>query len=149
MEQTSDHGDSCTGAQLFSETGGSTPNIYCFILDETTTATSMDGMARILTSKGRQTRRGNSRASSHKIATLKVNAIKACATGKNDSITQNLSVCNPISICLTLNDVLPRDSILVCDGGDFIGTAAYTVRPHGPLCWLDPGPFGTLGVGGT
>lgn len=22
------------------------------------------------------------------------------------------------------------------------------IRPRGPLCWLDPGAFGTLGVGG-
>jgi acetolactate synthase-like protein len=24
----------------------------------------------------------------------------------------------------------------------------YIHRPRGPLCWLDPGAFGTLGVGG-
>ena len=28
-----------------------------------------------------------------------------------------------------------------------MGTAAYLVQPRGPLCWLDPGAFGTLGVG--
>lgn len=28
-----------------------------------------------------------------------------------------------------------------------MGTAAYIVRPRGPLQWLDPGVFGTLGVG--
>merc|ERR1711879_888493 len=38
--------------------------------------------------------------------------------------------------------------ILVADGGDFVATASYIVRPRGPLCWLDPGAFGTLGVGG-
>ena len=37
---------------------------------------------------------------------------------------------------------------LVADGGDFVGTASYTVRPRSALGWLDPGPFGTLGVGG-
>jgi thiamine pyrophosphate-dependent acetolactate synthase large subunit-like protein len=37
---------------------------------------------------------------------------------------------------------------LVADGGDFVGSAAYIVRPRGPLQWLDPGAFGTLGVGG-
>jgi acetolactate synthase-1/2/3 large subunit len=35
----------------------------------------------------------------------------------------------------------------VGDGGDFVGTAAYVLRPRGPLGWLDPGAFGTLGVG--
>jgi len=33
------------------------------------------------------------------------------------------------------------------DGGDFVGTCAYTLEPRGPLRWLDPGAFGTLGVG--
>ena len=40
------------------------------------------------------------------------------------------------------------NAIFVADGGDFVGTAAYILRPRGPLGWLDPGPFGTLGVGG-
>ena len=34
------------------------------------------------------------------------------------------------------------------DGGDFAATAAYILRPRAPLSWLDPGVFGTLGVGG-
>ena len=36
---------------------------------------------------------------------------------------------------------------MVADGGDFVATASYIVRPRGPLAWLDPGAFGTLGVG--
>lgn len=36
---------------------------------------------------------------------------------------------------------------MVADGGDFVGSAAYIMRPRGPLCWLDPGAFGTLGCG--
>lgn len=43
---------------------------------------------------------------------------------------------------------MSNDSIIVADGGDFVGTAAYILRPRGPLTWLDPGAFGTLGVGG-
>ena len=39
------------------------------------------------------------------------------------------------------------DALLVADGGDFVGTAAYVLHPRGPLGWLDPGAFGTLGVG--
>jgi acetolactate synthase-like protein len=38
--------------------------------------------------------------------------------------------------------------VLVADGGDFVATAAYILRPRSPLSWLDPGVFGTLGVGG-
>ncbi|MHA1983125.1 MAG: thiamine pyrophosphate-binding protein [Candidatus Hodarchaeales archaeon] len=54
---------------------------------------------------------------------------------------------NPIHLCRQLNDSLDDQSIIVADGGDFVATAAYTVQPKKPLSWLDPGPFGTLGVG--
>lgn len=43
---------------------------------------------------------------------------------------------------------MSEDSIIIADGGDFVGSAAYILRPRGPLRWLDPGPYGTLGVGG-
>lgn len=55
---------------------------------------------------------------------------------------------NPVKILHKLEEILPDDSIIVADGGDFVGTAAYILRPRGPLRWLDPGAFGTLGVGG-
>lgn len=56
--------------------------------------------------------------------------------------------CNPLAVCSELERVLPDDSILVADGGDFVATASYIVRPRRRLSWLDPGVFGTLGVGG-
>ena len=55
---------------------------------------------------------------------------------------------NPLMVLYQLEEVMDDNSILVVDGGDFVGTAAYTVRPRRPLGWLDPGAFGTLGVGG-
>jgi thiamine pyrophosphate-dependent acetolactate synthase large subunit-like protein len=55
---------------------------------------------------------------------------------------------NPLRLCREIDQQLPDDSVLVADGGDFVGTASYIVRPRGPLRWLDPGAFGTLGVGG-
>lgn len=55
---------------------------------------------------------------------------------------------NPVALCRAIDRALDADSVLVVDGGDFVATAAYTVRPRGPLRWLDPGAFGTLGVGG-
>ncbi len=54
---------------------------------------------------------------------------------------------NPLHLCREIDRLVGPEAILVADGGDFVGTAAYTVRPPGPLTWLDPGPFGTLGVG--
>lgn len=54
---------------------------------------------------------------------------------------------NPVALCRAIEKAMARDSIVVADGGDFVSTASYIVRPRGPLSWLDPGPFGTLGVG--
>jgi acetolactate synthase-1/2/3 large subunit len=54
---------------------------------------------------------------------------------------------NPVSLCRAINDQLPEDSIIVADGGDFVGTASYIVKPRKRLSWLDPGAFGTLGCG--
>lgn len=55
---------------------------------------------------------------------------------------------NPVRLCREIERALPENALLVVDGGDFVATASYVVRPRGPLGWLDPGPFGTLGVGG-
>jgi acetolactate synthase-1/2/3 large subunit len=54
---------------------------------------------------------------------------------------------NPLRLLKNINAALDDDSIIIADGGDFVATASYTVRPRGPLSWLDPGVFGTLGVG--
>ncbi|ACL64426.1 thiamine pyrophosphate protein TPP binding domain protein [Anaeromyxobacter dehalogenans 2CP-1] len=55
---------------------------------------------------------------------------------------------NPLRFLLRLEEKMAEDAALVVDGGDFVATAAYTLRPRAPLAWLDPGVFGTLGVGG-
>ena len=54
---------------------------------------------------------------------------------------------NPLRVCRALEAALAEDSVIVADGGDFVSTASYVLRPRRPLSWLDPGPFGTLGVG--
>ncbi|MGE5222574.1 MAG: thiamine pyrophosphate-binding protein [Omnitrophica WOR_2 bacterium] len=54
---------------------------------------------------------------------------------------------NPLHLLGELDRSLAPDSIIVADGGDFVGTASYVIQPAGPLAWLDPGAFGTLGVG--
>jgi acetolactate synthase-1/2/3 large subunit len=54
---------------------------------------------------------------------------------------------NPLALCRAIDRQLDDDSVLVGDGGDFVATASYVVRPRGPRSWLDPGVFGTLGVG--
>jgi thiamine pyrophosphate-dependent acetolactate synthase large subunit-like protein len=54
---------------------------------------------------------------------------------------------NPLALLKVIDACMDDDSIIVADGGDFVATASYTLRPRGPLSWLDPGAFGTLGVG--
>ena len=54
---------------------------------------------------------------------------------------------NPLALFRALDAAAADDAIFVDDGGDFVGTASYVLRPRGPLAWLDPGAFGTLGVG--
>jgi len=54
---------------------------------------------------------------------------------------------NPVTLCRSIDARLPDNSVIVADGGDFVGTASYIVKPRKPLSWLDPGVFGTLGCG--
>src|SRR5689334_3943033 len=55
---------------------------------------------------------------------------------------------DPLHFFLRMEEAMADDAVLVVDGGDFVATASYIVRPRAPLSWLDPGVFGTLGVGG-
>ncbi|MEN3041303.1 MAG: thiamine pyrophosphate-binding protein [Bacteroidia bacterium] len=54
---------------------------------------------------------------------------------------------NPLRMGLEINKLLSPKSIVIGDGGDIVGSAAYTVRPRCLGCWLDAGPLGTLGAG--
>jgi thiamine pyrophosphate-dependent acetolactate synthase large subunit-like protein len=54
---------------------------------------------------------------------------------------------NTVAFFRELEAAAADDAVFVADGGDFVGTASYIVRPRSPLSWLDPGVFGTLGVG--
>ncbi|WP_455204344.1 thiamine pyrophosphate-binding protein [Kaarinaea lacus] len=54
---------------------------------------------------------------------------------------------NPLALFQRLDAIKKTNSIFVADGGDFVATASYILSPPKPLSWLDPGPYGTLGVG--
>jgi acetolactate synthase-1/2/3 large subunit len=60
---------------------------------------------------------------------------------------QDTEFVNPLAMLKKLDTVIDDNSIIVADGGDFVATASYILQPSGPLKWLDPGVFGTLGVG--
>ncbi len=69
------------------------------------------------------------------------NEINRMSEQKSDKV-------NPLYLCKLMDKHIPEDSIFIGDGGDFIATFSYIVKPRGPLSWLDPGVFGTLGSGG-
>jgi acetolactate synthase-1/2/3 large subunit len=54
---------------------------------------------------------------------------------------------NPIAFFRELDQAAGENALMVADGGDFVATASYILHPRSPLSWLDPGVFGTLGVG--
>lgn len=54
---------------------------------------------------------------------------------------------NPVALLRLVEETAGDNALLVADGGDFVGTASYVLHPRAPLRWLDPGAFGTLGVG--
>jgi acetolactate synthase-1/2/3 large subunit len=55
--------------------------------------------------------------------------------------------CNPLRVCAEVDKLLTPDTIVIGDGGDFVGSAANVLRPRGFGHWLDAGPLGTLGAG--
>lgn len=77
------------------------------------------------------------------------NATAGSANAVGRGSMENKSLVNPVGFFCGLAELLAgRDDVIyVGDGGDFVGTAAYIVRPAAPGAWLDPGPYGTLGVG--
>ena len=46
-----------------------------------------------------------------------------------------------------LDRVLDEDAVVIGDGGDVVAAVSRVLRVHRPGHWLDPGPFGCLGVG--
>jgi acetolactate synthase-1/2/3 large subunit len=54
---------------------------------------------------------------------------------------------NPLRVCAEVDRLLTPDTIVIGDGGDFVGSAANVLRPRGFGHWLDAGPLGTLGAG--
>jgi len=64
-----------------------------------------------------------------------------------DTSEETTDFINPLFLLKKINEVIGDNSTIVADGGDFVGSAANILQPPGPLTWLDPGVFGTLGVG--
>ena len=54
---------------------------------------------------------------------------------------------NPARVYGVLREKLDRDAIVIGDGGDFVSYAGRFVDVYTPGAWLDPGPYGCLGLG--
>lgn len=55
---------------------------------------------------------------------------------------------DPLRLCAEVDQWLRDGATVIGDGGDFVATASYVVRPRRyPAGWMDPGPLGTLGIG--
>ncbi|MGH2828686.1 MAG: acetolactate synthase, partial [Actinomycetota bacterium] len=80
-----------------------------------------------------------------------VDALRATEHDKLDATRADLhSDSNPIHPLRIYGELVPlldRDAIVIGDGGDFVSYAGREVPSYEPGCWLDPGPFGCLGVG--
>lgn len=78
--------------------------------------------------------------------------LKANEAGRDAEIVEMAKaegeMINPLHFFQRLEEKMDDKASLVVDGGDFVATCSYILRPRAPLCWLDPGVFGTLGVGG-
>lgn len=81
------------------------------------------------------------------IETLRARDAKREANINEQAVLPTNIGVNPIKLFRDLEPQLDDNTILIADGGDFVATSAYTLRPRAPLSWLDPGVFGTLGVG--
>jgi acetolactate synthase-1/2/3 large subunit len=66
---------------------------------------------------------------------------------RSDAASPSVGGVNPLWLCQTLEQAMDDDAVMIADGGDFVATASYVTRARAPLSWLDPGVFGTLGVG--
>src|SRR3989475_3818173 len=67
--------------------------------------------------------------------------------GLRPQLTSDDVPINPLRVCAEVDRLITPDTIVVADGGDFVGAAANVLRPRGFGHWLDAGPLGTLGAG--
>ena len=54
---------------------------------------------------------------------------------------------SPTRIYGELRPRLERDAVVIGDGGDFVSYAGKYIDTYEPGCFLDPGPYGCLGMG--
>jgi acetolactate synthase-1/2/3 large subunit len=54
---------------------------------------------------------------------------------------------HPARLCHEIEQFLDREAVIIGDGGDIVSLGARVIQARAPGHWLDPGPFGCLGMG--
>lgn len=65
----------------------------------------------------------------------------------HDEIESDAAPIHHYRLARELDRVLEPGTVVVGDGGDVVAAVSRVLRVHRPGHWLDPGPFGCLGVG--
>ncbi|MFI5956846.1 acetolactate synthase [Cryptosporangium sp. NPDC051539] len=71
----------------------------------------------------------------------------AARSAELDVLRADTDPIKPARIYGELRQVLDRDAVVICDGGDFVSYGGRYLDSYTPGCWLDPGPYGCLGTG--
>jgi acetolactate synthase I/II/III large subunit len=66
---------------------------------------------------------------------------------ETEHLESDASPVHPPRVYGELSKRLDRDAIVIGDGGDFVSYAGKYVDTFTPGCFLDPGPYGCLGMG--
>jgi acetolactate synthase-1/2/3 large subunit len=71
------------------------------------------------------------------------------ASGEKDRalLESDASPIHPMRVYGELLKVLDRDAVVIGDGGDFVSYAGKMIPTYEPGSFIDPGPFGGLGMG--
>jgi len=72
---------------------------------------------------------------------------EARRAGEVDALEADGEPIRPSRVYGELRHRLDRDAIVIGDGGDFVSYAGKYVDTFTPGCFLDPGPYGCLGMG--
>jgi acetolactate synthase-1/2/3 large subunit len=67
--------------------------------------------------------------------------------GHRAEIESDASPIHHYRLAKALDEVLDPGTVVIGDGGDVVAAVSRVLRVHRPGHWLDPGPFGCLGVG--
>ncbi|HUF84635.1 MAG TPA: acetolactate synthase [Acidimicrobiia bacterium] len=72
---------------------------------------------------------------------------QAARAAESDALSADASPIRPSRVYGELLARLDRDAVVIGDGGDFVSYAGKYVDTFTPGCFLDPGPYGCLGMG--